>query len=124
LWRIGSDFGIPVPAPEEVQLAVVRRDRVACLDRGYLAVLREFWQRKAEVYRRFINREDVVLWESAWSLGLRRAFAGLSLARSLDMPEAELIETVLRSGLPSPQGPVRYKAPQEYQANGQLQALP
>jgi hypothetical protein len=124
MWRSGTVFGIAVPAPEEVQRALVRCDRVACLDRGYLAVVREFWERKAQVYRDFINRKDVVLWESAWTLGLLRAFAGLSLSRSLEVREEELIETVLRQGLPFAQGPLRYKEPQEYHVNGLLDTLP
>src|SRR5262249_27228560 len=113
-----------VPAPEEVQRALVRHDGGAYLDRAYLAAVRDFWERKAQVYRDFINREDVVFWESAWTLGLQQAFAGLSLSRSLEIKEEELIETVLRQGLPLSQEPLRYKEPQEYHVNGLLDALP
>jgi hypothetical protein len=75
-WRSGLVFGVPVPAPQEVRLA------------------------------------------------LQRDFAGLSLARSLEISEDELVEKVQRTGLPSPEGIVRYKEPQEYSVNGDLDAMP
>jgi hypothetical protein len=123
-WRCGTVFRVPVPAPEEVLLALTRQGPVACLTRRHLDVVLGFWNRKAEVYSRYINREDVVRWESAWSLGLKRDFAGLSLAESLKVSEEELVEKVQRGGVPSPRAPVRYKAPQHYYVNGDLDALP
>jgi hypothetical protein len=123
-WRSGLVFGVPVPAPEEVRLALTRRDQQVCLTRQGLPLVLEFWNRKADVYQRFINREDVVLWESAWTLALQRDFAGLTLPQSLEISEAELVVKVQRTGLPPPQGVVRYKEPQEYYVNGDLDALP
>jgi hypothetical protein len=123
-WRCGTVFGVPVPAPQEVLPALVRQGRVVCLLRQHLDVVLDFWNRKAEVYRRYINREDVVLWESAWSLALERDFAGLSLAESLEVPEEQLVEKVRREGVPPPKGPIRYKEPQHYYVNGDLDALP
>jgi hypothetical protein len=123
-WRCGAVFGVPVPSPEEVLPALIRQGRVVHLHRHHLHVVLDFWNRKAEVYRRCINRQDVVLWESAWSLALQRDFAGLSLADSLEISEDELVQTVRRKGLPSPTAPLRYKEPQDYYVNGDLDALP
>jgi hypothetical protein len=123
-WRCGVVFGVPVPPPQEVLLALVRRDRTASLGRQHLRAVLEFWRRKAEVYRNYINREDVALWESAWSLALQREFVGISLDRSLDIPEEALVERVRRTGVPPTRRVVRYKEPQEYYVNGALDALP
>jgi hypothetical protein len=122
-WRSGLVFGVPVPGPQEIRLALARRERTVCLTRQGLPLVLEFWNRKAEVYQRYINREDVVLWESAWSLALQRDFAGRSLAQSLEISEEQLVEKVQRTGLPPPQGIVRYKEPQEYYVNGGFDAL-
>jgi hypothetical protein len=84
----------------------------------------EFWRSKSDIYRRFINREDVILWESAWAVALQRCCSGVSLADSLELGEEELVRAVARSGLPTPSRVVRYKEPQEYIINGALDALP
>jgi hypothetical protein len=123
-WRCGVVCGVPVPAPGELLPAVIRRGGTVYLDRRYLPVVLEFWDRKAEVYRRYINREDVVLWESAWSLVIQRECAGMTLAESLEVSEETLVGKVLAAGLPERSRVVRYKEPQEYFVNSSLDALP
>jgi hypothetical protein len=123
-WRSGTVFGLPVPAPEEVLPALMRHDGVACLARYHMNIVLDFWNRKAEIYNRYINREDVARWESAWSLALRQGLSGLSLAESLEMPEEEMIEKVQRGGLAAPKALIRYKEMQKYYVNGDLDALP
>lgn len=123
-WRCGVVYDVPVPAPARVLPAFIRNGETACLDRRHLPIILEFWDRKAEVYRRYINREDVVFWESAWSLAIRRECEGLTLAESLEMPEETLVGRVLATGLPVVSRVIRYKEPQEYFINGSLDALP
>jgi hypothetical protein len=99
------------------------RDKVGLDVRRFPSVL-EFWKSKADVYHRFINRDDVVLWESAWTMALQRCCAGLSLSDFLEVCEGELIGTVTRLGVPTASHIIRYKEPQEYLINGTLDALP
>jgi hypothetical protein len=124
VWRSGVVFGVSVPDPGDMQSALCRHDGLACLDHNSGGLVLEFWSRKAEVYRRFINREDVVRWESGWSVALRREFAGLSLARSMDITEEELLQDILRAGAPPSAETVRYKEPQDYSVTGSIQSLP
>jgi hypothetical protein len=124
MWRCGVVFGIPVIHPNEVIPAFLRHRGTACLDRRRMSAVIDFWRGKSLVYERFINREDVVLWESAWAAALQRCCAGVSLADSLELSEDELVSAVQRQGLPSVSRVVRYKEPQEYIVNGALDALP
>jgi hypothetical protein len=124
MWRCGLVFGVPVMHPDEVVSAFLRNRGVACLDRRRMPVVLDFWQGKSTIYERFINREDVILWQSAWSAALQRCCAGVSLADSLELSEDELVSAVKRQGLPSVPRVIRYKEPQEYIINGALDAMP
>jgi HD domain len=124
MGRSGAVFGVPVTAPEDVVEALARHRRTAFVVERRVATVLEFWRGKSEIYQRFINREDVVAWESAWSVALSRCCAGVSLADGLEMGEDELVRAVVRSELPATSGVVRYKEPQEYIINGALDALP
>jgi hypothetical protein len=123
-WRCGVVFNVPVPHPDEVVAALLRQRRTVCLDGRRLQTVLNFWRSKSDIYHRFINREDVVLWESAWTLALQRYCSGVSLADSLELSEQELVSAVKRMGLPTTSLVVRYKEPQEYIINGALDALP
>src|SRR5262249_35406644 len=84
----------------------------------------DFWRGKSTIYERFINREDVILWESAWTAALQRCCAGVSLAESLELSEEELVSAVKRMGLPTVSRVLHYKEPQEDISNVALDALP
>lgn len=124
IWRCGIVFGVPVAHPQEIAAALFRQRQIACLDGAQLPNILDFWRSKADIYHRFINREDVIFWESAWTLALQRCFTGVSLAASLELTEEELVSAVKQLGLPTPSQVVRYKEPQEYIINGALDALP
>lgn len=124
MWRCGRVFGVPVVHPSEVVSAFIRRRAAACLDRRRVPVVLDLWQAKSAIYERFINREDVMFWESAWSGALERCCAGASLADSLELNEDELVSAVQRKELPSVSRVIRYKEPQGYIVNGALDALP
>jgi hypothetical protein len=124
MWRCGLVFGVPVPHPDEIVAAFLRHRSVACLDRRRLPAVLDFWRGKSTIYERFINREDVILWESGWSAALQRCCAGVSLADSLELNEDELVSAVKQQGLPSGSRVLRYKEPQEYIITGALDALP
>jgi len=80
----------------------------------------DFWQAKSTIYERFINRADVVLWESAWTFALQRCCSSVLLAASLELSEDELVSAVKRQGVPAVSRVVRYQEPQEYVINGAL----
>jgi hypothetical protein len=61
----------------------------------------DFWQAKSTIYERFINRQDVVLWESAWTFALQRCCSSVLLSDSLELSEDELVSAVKRQGLPA-----------------------
>jgi hypothetical protein len=124
VWRCGVVFGISVPDPWNMHFVLYRHNGLACLDHEGIDLVLEYWHRKAEVYRLFINREDVVRWESGWSIAVRREFAGLSLARSMDITEEEILQDILRAGAPPSAEIVRYKEPQDYSVTGSIQSLP
>jgi hypothetical protein len=124
MWRCGVVFDVPVTHPADVLAALFRRGATACLDERRMPTILEFWRSKSDIYHRFINREDVILWESAWALALRGCCSGVSLAESLELSEDELVSAVERVGLPTAACVVRYKEPQEYLINGALDALP
>jgi hypothetical protein len=124
MWRCGVVFDVPVTHPDDVLAALVRHRRTACLDGRRMPTVLEFWRGKSDVYHRFINREDVMLWESTWAVALQRCCSGVSLADSLELSEDELVRAVERLGLPAASRVVRYKEPQEYIINGALDALP
>ncbi len=124
MWRCGLVFGMPVVSPDEVVSAFLRHRGIAYLDRRRMPTVLDFWRGKSTIYERFINREDVILWESAWSTALQRCCTGVSLDESLELNEDELVNAVKRQGLPSVSRVIRYKEPQEYIINGALDALP
>jgi hypothetical protein len=123
MWRCGLVLGVPVLHPDEVVSAFLRHRSLACLDRRRVPAVLDFWRGKSTIYERFINREDVILWESGWSAALQRCCAGVPLADSLELNEDELVSAVKRQGLPSVSHVIRYKEPQEYIINGALDAL-
>lgn len=118
IWRCGVVLGVPVPSPHEVARGFSRHGGFARYSAACLPHIFDFWEGKRGVYTRFINRRDVVLWESAWSIAIQRAFASVSLAESLDIPESKLIETVQRHGLPAITAVSRYKEPLNYYVRG------
>jgi hypothetical protein len=124
MWRCGAVFDVPVTPPDNVLAALVRRRRTACLDGRRMPTVLEFWKGKSDIYQHFINRDDVILWESAWAVAIQRCCSGASLADSLELGEDELVSAVARLGLPTASRVVRYKEPQEYIINGALDALP
>jgi hypothetical protein len=124
IWRCGLVFDVPVTQPDAVVAALIRHRRTACLDGRRIPTVLKFWRSKSDIYYRFINREDVILWESAWAVALQRCCSGVSLAESLELGEDELISAVKRMGLPPASRVVRYKEPQEYIINDALGALP
>jgi len=124
IWRCGVVWGLPVTAPENITAALTRTRHAVCLMARQFPVVLDFWKHKGEIYHRFINREDVVLWESAWTVTLQQCYSGISLADSLELEEDEMVRTAKRAGLPTVSRVVRYKEPQAYIINDALDALP
>jgi hypothetical protein len=124
MWRCGIVFDVPVMHPDEILSALLRHRGMACLDGRQIPAVIDFWRSKSTIYERFINREDVILWESMWTAALQPCCSGVSLADSLELGEDELVSAVTRQGLPSVSHVIRYKEPQEYIISGALDSLP
>lgn len=122
-WRAGAVFGVSVPSPADILPCFVRVGGDVCLHHHHLGTVIEFWNRKAEMYHRFINRPEIILWESAWTLAIKRDCSDWSLAESLDATEDSLVAHILKVGLPKCSHVVRYKKPQEYLVSGNIEML-
>jgi hypothetical protein len=81
IWRCGVVFEVPVTLPADVVAAFVRQRRTVCVEGKRMPAILEFWRSKSDIYQRFINREDVITWESAWALALEQCCTGMSLAK-------------------------------------------
>lgn len=112
--RCGRVFGVEFPSSEAVIGALFPHRGMVYLRASGIPVALDFWRAKAEVYRRYINRPEVIRWESAWALAIKRNHLGISLVESLERDEEAIVEGVLRTGLPPVPLTVRYKPPQEY----------
>ncbi len=114
-WRAGLAFGVDTPNPKDFQSAFfINLFFNIVLRKEESKLVFNFWRKKAKIYNLFINRLDIVLWESAWSSALRKYFQHLDLVDSLFITENELITTVLKRGLPKSHGIFRYKTPELY----------
>lgn len=114
-WRAGLAFGVDTPHPKDFQSAFsINLFFNIVLKKEQSRLVINFWRKKAKIYNLFINRLDVVLWESAWSSALKKYFHHLDLVDSLFITEDELITTVLKRGLPKSHGIFRYKSPEFY----------
>ncbi|MCI0460574.1 MAG: hypothetical protein L0Z62_26775 [Gemmataceae bacterium] len=114
IWRCGLVYGVEVPPPDRVQQALSCRNGNVFVSQQDWPVVVAFWERKAEIYRRFINREDVIRWESSWSVAILQAFPELSLPDSLELSEEEMVGTVLQRALPPFEEQLRFRPPQTY----------
>lgn len=115
IWRSGLAFGIDVPHPEDFKVAFSKDLFLnIILKKEQSRIIINFWRKKAKIYESFINRLDIILWESAWSFALSEYFKHLDLVESLLISEDELISTVLKRGLHKDPIIFRYKTPLSY----------
>ena len=114
VWRSGRAFGIPSPDPFQFNRAfssdLLNDIRIVSTHRG-LAI--EFWKTKKKIYRRFFGSKAVILWESAWSAAVLDVFSreDLSLERSLELDENEIVQRVCDRGVPKIDCQHRWKPP-------------
>nr|WP_256091646.1 HD domain-containing protein [Candidatus Thiosymbion oneisti] len=115
IWRCGVVFGVEVPHPNAV-VGTIERDMLfdAMIRRDLSDVILRFWRKKAYIYERFINHPDTISWESRWGAVVLNAFAGISLAESLQLREADIFDRLMGSELPEADKQLRYKAPLRY----------
>lgn len=122
-WRAGTVFGVAVPSPADILPCFVRIGGNVCLDRQHFGIVTDFWRKKAETYHRFINRPEVIFWESAWTLAIKRECVDWTLAESLDATEDSLVSRIRAVGLPTSSHVIRYKKPQEYLVSRNIETL-
>jgi hypothetical protein len=116
IWRSGRVFRVDVESPEQLGKCISRDLYDVFVPRNSSRVLLHFWRQKARIYDKFINRPDIVAWESAWALCIMKVFAGVTLVESLGIPEEAIIDGVLLHGLPprSEVTQLKYKHPLIY----------
>jgi hypothetical protein len=118
MHRSAVAFGIQPPDVDAVIESFELRDGVVGVLTSNFEALSGFWRAKMAVYREWINRPEVVAFESEWALAVVEELPALSLARSLELREDELLAKVpprrLRPGGRGQRRPFKYKPPMEY----------
>jgi hypothetical protein len=115
IWRTGCSTGIRVSHPKNVQESIsLSLFATMMIERRRFRPVVRFWKQKAAIYRDFINRPDMLKWESRWAAGIEQAFAKFGLADSLVLDEHKIIHSVIEAGLPSPTHYIKYKDPLVY----------
>lgn len=116
IWRSGRVFGVSVPHPIDIEKCVSRGLYDVFVPSRHSRKVLTFWKQKGHIYNRFINRPDVISWESSWTYCLYSVFGSMSVAESLLVTEDEAISRVLKNGFPESQAPdlLRYKHPLTY----------
>ncbi len=114
IWRSGRIFSVSIPGPH-VLLKSINKDLfdiVVCKEHSKRIF--DFWRGKANIYKKYINRPDVIAWESAWSKSIKQVFPGIGLIDSLNLPENEIVNSVKEAGVLPVSAIFRYKFPMEY----------
>jgi len=115
IWRCSRSFKVKIKRPETWIKVFKPGHLLLPYIRGQGSIDAEaFWRGKSYIYNHFINRPDVVKFESSWSQAIKHLFRGLTLSESLLIPEETIIEAVLRNGIAPTSEIVRYKNPLQY----------
>lgn len=67
IWRAGRTFGVDVPHPLDVLMALRTDVSSLSVKRCHVDVVVSFWTSKDQVYRQHINSSEAVAFESRWS---------------------------------------------------------
>jgi hypothetical protein len=120
--RSAKAFGCLAPPPFDVVTSHLRAEP----EHGQVWVYREglsaiaaFWQAKSAIYANYINRADVVRWESMLSSSIETAFSDVTLCNSLSLTEQDVIQQIQMVSKSSDdvKSSLRYKPPQHYNIN-------
>lgn len=116
ICRVGRAYGVDVPDPEDVLDAISSAPTLfgTVVQAEHSRPVLTFWRVKSRLYRRFINCDPVVHWESACSKLIREHFGDLPLDRSLGLPEAVLVDLLASTSDLDCDEVVRYKSPRIY----------
>jgi HD domain len=114
IWRCGRSFKLKLKAPDTWVQSFRSTLFEPCVPRRASRDGRLFWHKKSFIYEHYINRHDVVTFESGWSQAIRVVFGEVTLVESLMLPEDEIVCTVLKKGVPQTHQIVRYKPPHIY----------
>ncbi len=113
--RSGLVFEIDVPKPEKFRESILKNlYESAVIEKTKSKVMLTFWRNKAKIYNQFINNPKTIKFESSWSNVITSNYNGITLTDSLELPEVEIIDTVLKNGPPNDTSLKRYKQPLEY----------
>jgi len=114
MYICGRIFNIDVPYPLDLIKSFTPGLFEIGIKREFSDQVLSFWRRKAEIYKKYINRKKVVIWESNCSLAIEKAFSNLSLEESLNISEDELIRFINENGIEKKNEVFKYKYPLKY----------
>jgi hypothetical protein len=115
IWRCSRSFGVKLKSPDAWVQVFKPGHLFSPYVHGQGSIDAEkFWRKKSYIYDHFINRPDVVAFESSWSEAMQKKFGSLSLSESLLLNEQTIIRTILNNGVTPTSNIVRYKAPHLY----------
>lgn len=115
MHRSGCTFDLDVPQPVEF-VDAMERDLVSGLrlKPTHSALAIRFWRAKSRIYSCFINKEEIVAFESSWSAAIRDYYRNIDLSESLHANESDILRDVASRNLRPVNEVVRYKAPLTY----------
>lgn len=114
IWRVGRTYGLDLPHPTAVLSTFTPTLFGPMVQSGPSIHIFNFWRGKRDIYRLFINCDEVVLWESRCSNILRDSFHSASLEESLDLTDEILIDSLTISSDSRSPNVMRYKPPRRY----------
>lgn len=117
MTRSGLVFGINVPRTENL-VSALYKDLFSeiMVERSKSVDIIRFWRMKASIYKKHINHDKNIEFESAWSRAIASTFSGrhLTISDTLEISERELIRETLNHRLPRFERIQRYKPPLQY----------
>ena len=115
IWRCARCFKVTVKKPDSwPQYFKGGSELLPSVRKNGSRQARHFWCQKSFVYKEFINREDVVCFESGWSEAIRNLYRECSLVESLSLSENDIIFSILERGVAPSNQIIRYKQPLAY----------
>ncbi len=115
VWRAGKHYGMKsIPRPDDL-IESYNADLFGMpqVDKAKIPLIKQFWNKKSELYDTFINNEEMVRWESACSQIIIEKYKKLTLIETLEIKESEILNNIAE-WIPGIDSTVRYKRPLKY----------
>jgi len=119
IYRTGKAYGIEVPLPTNIlDVIIIDVFKQILIKSGQTNIIEEFWKKKSLIYKDFINKKNVMEWESSWSKAIEK-FLEINILSSdigilMEIPEIELINKAKPFLQKNKSNILRYKYPLKY----------